>query len=232
MIVCGYSRSSHQRSDMARSIPGLGIFLILTGILISVADCALAQTSSPASLLRDVITRYQTTMEATFVHTLTSEIWDGAQTHTGRIQLRGDQYRIETLYETITGKGEEVWIYRPEDNQVLITTMGDSGLPYSPGALFHSYDEHYRAYASSHEILGSSPYLRLELQPVHDDFRISSLTLWVREQDRLITRMVALDQNFMQTEIELDDVRIGIPILWETFEFIPPEGVEVIDLRF
>ncbi len=205
--------------------------LILLGFTIPVSAGALAQVPSPMALLEEVVARYQNTMEATFVYHLTPEAWDGSQTLTGTLQLWGDRYRIETLHEVIIGRGEEVWIYRAADNQVLITTVDEDGMAYSPGALFRSYAELYHPHASSREILNGVSYFRLELYPLKEDFAISSLTLWIRERDRMIQQMVALDQSSVRTEIELENIRVGIPIPPETFEFTAPEGAEVIDLR-
>ncbi len=207
------------------------VVLILFGFAISFSPNTPAQVLSPESLLEDVVSLYQGTMEASFVHKLTSELWEGSQTLTGSVQLLGDQYRIETLFEIITGRGDEVWIYRPEDNQILITTIEEDGLAYSPGALFHSYEKLYRAHAYTRETLRGVPYFRLELHPTEENFSIRSLTLWLRASDRVVTRLVALDQDDTRTEIELTDVRVGVTIPPETFEFNPPEGVEVIDLR-
>jgi len=211
--------------------PRLWIAFILSGCIGSIPVCSTAQVPSPASLLEELVVRHQTTMEATFVHHLTSEIWDESQTITGSVQIWGDQYRIETLSEIITGKGEEAWIYRPGDNQVLITTIDREGLAYSPGALLHSYEELYHPHTSAYEILDGIRHYRLDLDPIKEDFSITSLTLWIRENDLVITRIVIVDQNSMRTELELDNIRVGIPISPKVFEFIPPEGVEIIDLR-
>ena len=47
----------------------------------------------------------------------------------------------------------------------------------------------------------------------------------------MIKQIVALDQSSVRTEIELENIRVGLPIPPETFEFRAPEGAEVIDLR-
>ncbi|MCY4160000.1 MAG: outer membrane lipoprotein carrier protein LolA, partial [Bacteroidetes bacterium] len=190
----------------------LRVVLLVCGYFVSVPLCTMAQAPSPMSLLEELVVRYQTTMEASFVHQLTSELWDESQIFTGQVQLWGDRYRIETLSEIIIGRGEEAWIYRPEENQVLITTIEGEGLAYSPGALFHSYEELYYPHTSTYEILDGIPHFRLELIPVQENFSISSLTLWIRETDHVITRIVAVDQNSMRTELDLKEIQTGIPI--------------------
>lgn len=207
------------------------VVLVLFGYAISFSPNTPAQVLTPESLLEEVVSLHQGTMEASFVHKLSSELWEGSRTLTGSIRLSGDQYRIETLFEIIIGRGDEVWIYRPEDQQVLITSVEESDLAYSPGALFHSYERLYRAHAYTRETLGGIPHFRLELHPAEENFLIRSLTLWLKADDRLVTRLVALDQDDTRTEIELTEVRVGVPIPPETFEFTLPEDVEVIDLR-
>ncbi|MCY4170677.1 MAG: outer-membrane lipoprotein carrier protein LolA [Bacteroidetes bacterium] len=192
---------------------------------------AFAQVPSPSSLLQQVTSRYQDPIVASFVHTSTSEYWEGSQSVTGSIQLHQNQYRIETLTEIITGIDNEAWIYRPQENQVLITTIDAEGLAYSPGTLLRSYEEFFDARTSDYEILNGIPHFRLELYPTQTDFSISTLTLWIRESDRMITKMVTMNQSSTRTEITLSNILVGIALPPETFEFSPPEGVEVIDLR-
>ena len=192
-----------------------------------------AQSQIPSAdvLLEKVALRYQDTMEASFEHTLTSDFWDGSQTMTGSIQLYKNQYRIETLYEVITGQDDEAWIYRPEENQVLITTIDEEGLAYSPGTLFRSYENFYNAHSSDYELLDGIPHFRLELSPIQADVSIMSLTLWIRESDLIPTKMELMNQNSTRIEIHLSNIRVGVPFPPDIFEFTPPEGVEVIDLR-
>ncbi len=204
----------------------IGNFLFLVTVI---PVCG--QIPSPSSLLRDVTLRYQEPIEASFIHTLTSEFWGESQSMTGSIKLHKNQYRIETLSEIITGINNEAWIYRPEENQVLITTIDAEGLVYSPGTLLGSYDEYFDALSSDYEAINGVPHFRLELHPKQTDFSISTLTLWIRTTDTIITKMVILSQNSTRTEIILSNFRVGIPIPPETFKFSPPEGVEVIDLR-
>ncbi len=216
---------------MIRHIYRLYTIFLVTGYLVFVSAPISAQVPVPELLLEDVIARYQDTMAAEFIHTTTSEIWEGTQTLTGEVKLWGDRYRIETFNEIITGQGDEAWIYRPNDNQILVTKIDGDGVAYSPLALFRSYDELYRPLSSTREIFDGASHFRLDLSPIQEDFTISSLTLWIRESDQMITRIVTLDESLTQTEIQLNNIRVGIPIPPETFEFIPPEGVEVIDLR-
>ncbi len=216
---------------MIRHIYELKTIALFTGCLFFVSAPVLAQTLEPESLMEEVIARYQDTMEAEFIHTTTSQIWDGTQTLTGVVKFWADQYRIETLNEIITGQGDEARIYRPAENQLLITKIDGDGIGYSPLALFRSYDDLYRPLSSERVMLDGAPHYRLDLSPVQENLTISSLTLWIHEHDRLITRIVALDESLTQTEIQLSRIRVGLPIPLETFEFTPPAGTEVIDLR-
>jgi len=205
--------------------------LLFLGCIIGTHTNVQSQIPSADVLLEKVALRYQDTMEASFEHILTSDLWDGSQTMIGSIQLYKNQYRIETLYEIITGQDNEAWIYRPEENQVLITTIDEEGLAYSPGTLFRSYENFYDAHTSDYELLDGIPHFRLELSPIQTDVSITSLTLWIRESDLIPTKIVLLSQNSTRTEIHLTDIRVGVTLPPAIFEFYPPEGVEVIDLR-
>ncbi len=199
--------------------------------IIAIHSNVQSQIPSANVLLEKIAIHYQEPIEASFEHILTSDLWEGSQTMTGSIQLHKNQYRIETLYEVITGQDDEAWIYRPEENQVLITTIDEEGLAYSPGTLFRSYERFYDAHTSEYDLLDGVPHYRLELSPIRSDVSITSLTLWVREHDLIPTKMVVLNQNSSQTEIHLSNIRVGVSFPPDMFEFYPPEGVEVIDLR-
>jgi len=208
---------------------GLVRYFLFLYILLCVN--AQAQTPSPSCLMKDVTLQYQDPIEASFTHTLTSDFWEESQLIIGSIQLHKNRYRIETLTEIITGIDNEAWIYRPEDNQVLITNIDAEGLAYSPGTLLRSYDEFFDARRVDYESLNGVPHFRLELYPTQPDFSISTLTLWIRDRDRMITKMVILSQSSTRSEITLSNIRIGVSIPPETFDFSLPDGVEVIDLR-
>ena len=53
------------------------VVLVLFGFAISFSPNTSSQVLSPESLLEEVVTLYQGTMEASFVHKLSYELWEG-----------------------------------------------------------------------------------------------------------------------------------------------------------
>ncbi len=203
--------------------------IIAFGALLLPSDSVLAQQAN--LLLADVMAQYQGAMQASFTHTMTSPVWDGQHVTHGQIILQDDRYRIETEYELIIGHGADIWIWRPEDNQLLISSTDDEGLAFAPGALFRDYSRHYAARDIAVTQERGVPHYQLTLTPVSDNFPVREIVLWVRQPERLITRIRVVDYNDTQMEFRLSDIVPAADIAPGTFEFRPPDGAEIIDLR-
>ena len=196
-----------------------------------ISHCTTTMAQQPDALLAEVMAKYQGAMQASFTHTMTSPIWDGEQVASGHIVLQDDLYRIETPQELIIGRGTDTWIWRPEDNQLLISTTGEDGLAFAPGALLRDYNRHYAALSVNETHVSGVPHYQLTLLPISEEYPVRDVVLWIRQSDHLITQIRALDNNDTQMDFRLRDIVPAVQVAPSTFEFSPPDDAEIIDLR-
>ena len=199
-------------------------------ILIVLWPCRLAAQDADA-IFASVIGRYGHGIRASFEYTMSSEVWDQDFVYSGQILLMDDQYRIENDEELIIGRGPEIWIYRPADNQILISRAVEDELAFAPGHLFANYEEHYSVDALWSEVTGGSEHYVLELTPLPDNSPLREASLWIRKSDGIITRIETADHSDTLMAIRLTDVELRPDITSDTFIMPTPVGVEVIDLR-
>ena len=195
------------------------------------SHCSIAMAQQPDELLAEVMAQYQGAMQASFTHTMTSPVWDGSQVASGRIVLQDDLYRIDTPHELIIGQGADTWIWRPEDNQLLISTTVDDVLAFAPGTLLRDYHRHYVAHSVDIVYVSGVPHYQLKLLPISEEYSVHDAVLWIRQSDRLITRIRTIDHNDTQIDFRLSDIIPAVQVAPDTFEFTPPHGAEIIDLR-
>lgn len=183
------------------------------------------------AVFASLVKRYEHGVQASFVYVMSSDIWDQDLIYSGQILLVDDQYRIETSKELIIGRGLETWIYRPADQQILISRAEEGELAFAPGNLFANYEHNYSAVSVGVEAVDGVPHLVLELAPLIDDAPIRDVWLWIRRADGVISRIECVDNTGTQMTIQIDDVVLGPDVAADAFLMPVPEDVEVIDLR-
>lgn len=183
------------------------------------------------AVFASVVENYRGGLSARFVYTMSSEVWSQDLVYSGQLLLFGDQYRIETDHELIIGLGSETQIYRPADNQMLISMTPEDELAFTPGNLFANYEQNFRAEEIWRDSSTSIPHNVIELTPRLENSPLRRVSLWVRQSDGIVTRIEAADLSDSQIAIEIENVVLGPDITPDTFSMPMPEGVEVIDLR-
>ena len=214
----------------AASPAGLIGLLVLLFVPASVFAPVFAQNGS--AVLQDVQERYDTVagMEATFTQTVTSPFRDDSTRLEGRLFVRGDMYRIETVEQTLITDGTTSWIYTPADSQVVVNDAASSKMALSPETFFTDYAARYRVDSLRPAGPTADAEQILALTPSSPDAAFGSVTLWVRP-DRVITRLQVTDSGGSTITVRLRNIRLNPTLARERFSFEPPPDVEVIDLR-
>ena len=165
---------------------------------------------------------------ADFTYTVSSEYWEEEQALSGTLLLRGSQYRVETDSEIILSHGPDTYVYRPLENQVLIT----SGEPaFSPATLFGNFEEHYSVSGTESATYRGAHHHVVYLAPRQSDSSIVEVVLWMRSSDGMVARIQSVDVNETTMTFELTDIDLRPQIGPDTFELSFPQSAEVIDLR-
>jgi len=155
------------------------------------------------------------------------------QSINGNINLKGKVYykkenklRFEFKNILVISDGESAWNYNQKDNKVIITEYESEGNKIlSLRQIVYEYPEDCEM--STYESEGQRV---LELISKDDTFSFNNIKLYLNK-DYLITKALMDDPASGTIEISLSDYQLNKNIPDNFFEFSPPEGSKVIDLR-
>ena len=132
--------------------------------------------------------------------------------------------------QTIITNGNTLWIYRPEDNQVMV---GKAPSFFEDGKGF--------SFLSDMESVKKKFYILLEkkaeddthvlkLLPIEKTFDVSVIYLFVSTKTFEVVKIVTYNSYEDETRIEFKDIRFKQKLDESLFNFNIPEGVEVLHL--
>ncbi len=204
----------------------LGLALLTTSVLC--AGQAEAQSStSPEAVARRLQQRYAQvrTVTADFVQTT------GSQRHTGRLQVRGDAFRMTLGEQTLVTDGTTLWSYSPADEQVVVQDYDARQQGFSIGQLFTDYLRVFRAVGATRATIDGVRHDVLTLRPRDAGSSVRDATVYVRSSDAIPTRVRVRDTNGALHAFDLSRVQLNQSLPASTFTFAAPRGTEVVDLR-
>ncbi|MFI5236384.1 MAG: outer membrane lipoprotein carrier protein LolA [Ignavibacteriales bacterium] len=155
------------------------------------------------------------------------------QSVNGKVNLKGKVYykkdnhlRFEFKNVLIVSDGETSWSYNQKDAKVIITDYENEGNKiFSIRHIIFDYpqDCDLNTFQSEGKTV-------LELIPKDDTFSFSSIKLFI-DGENLITKALIEDPASGQIQVDLSDYKINNDLPDSLFQFSPPEGSQVIDLR-
>ena len=198
---------------------------------LTLASPALAQTN--ALSLSDVQEAYDDLegLRASFTQLISSDFAGDTTRVEGTVLLSGNKYRVQTPDQTVITNGETTWIYTPADSQVVINDAGNDATQVTPKTFLTASSERYRITESQSVTRAGAPHQKLAVTATDSTSRFEAAVLWVREADRVVTRMQATDRNGSTLDLRLGDITVNPTLEDSSFAFSPPNGVEVVDLR-
>ena len=207
-------------------------FITLFIIVCFVGQQPLAAQSED-ELISRIRTRYDQVelMRASFTQRITSPFGDILPENRGTLVLEGDRYRVETEVQTFVTNGETTWIYDAAERQVLINDFVDDETTFSISKFLNDFHAEYEVMATSLVHAEGTRHHRLRLKSLVNEAFFKEVTLWMRDNDDVITRLKVLDVNDAVLEFYLDDIEINPQLDSDPFTFTPPSDAEIIDLR-
>ncbi len=170
---------------------------------------------------------------ARFVQESTIKEMDITDTASGRILVKRPcmmrwEYEKPDRQIIITD-GKKLWVYRPDDNQVMIgkfpSFFGDG-----KGAGFLSDVRLIRKKFSIAFGKNRSNYYVLKLLPIDSSLDLSLIYLSVSRKNFDIVRIVTYNSYGDETRIEMGDIHFTQKLDDFIFSFEVPEGVDIIQL--
>lgn len=142
-----------------------------------------------------------------------------------------NKYRVELEGQTIVTDGETVWSYSPGNNQVLIDKFKLDERALSPDRILVGAPEDFTATLVGHEKVGKIDAVVVKLIPRNDQSMLTSLKLWINEDDWMIRRAEVIDLNGRETTYTVHQARVNVGLPDNRFIFQIPEGADVVDMR-
>lgn len=134
--------------------------------------------------------------------------------------------RFEFENALIISDGKTSWNYNKKQGKVIITDFDTEGNKIlSIRELIFEYPGNCQMNAFESE---SSKVL--ELIPLEDTFSFKSVKLFI-DSENLITKVLIEDPATGKIQIDLSDYQLNKNIPDSYFQFSPPEGSQVLDLR-
>lgn len=172
---------------------------------------------------------------ARFTQTSSIKAMDISDTATGRICAKSPGM-MRWTYETpepqlIVTNGQDLWMYRPEDNQVMV---GKSPVIFGDGkgAGFLSDIKQIRiGFEVFLETSEDPAFHRLKLVPRNKKLDVSVIYLHVSKKDASLARIVTFSAYEDETRFDLTDHEYNLDIDDGMFVFEIPKGVDVLNLE-
>lgn len=196
-------------------------------LAVTVLSAGQAAAQSPEAVARTLQQRYRQvrTLSADFVQST------GTTRLTGRLQVRGDAFRMTVGEQTLVTDGRTLWSYAPDDEQVVVQDYNAAQTGFSIGQLFTDYLRVFRAVGATRATLDGVRHDVLTLRPRDAGSSVRDATLYVRSSDAIPTRIRVRDTNGTLHAFDLSRVQLNPSLPASTFTFTPPRGTEVVDLR-
>jgi len=180
--------------------------------------------ANPQELLKNIQDKFNS------INDLSADL---AQSVNGKINLKGKAFykkdnhlRFEFENNVIVSDGETSWNYSKKQNKVIISDYDSEGNKIlSIRQLIYEYPEDCKL--SMSEVDGIKT---LELIPQDDTFTFNSIKLFV-DSENLITKVLVDDPATGNIQVNLSDIQINKGLADSYFQFSPPEGSQIIDLR-
>ncbi|WP_319407461.1 outer membrane lipoprotein carrier protein LolA [uncultured Desulfosarcina sp.] len=156
-------------------------------------------------------------------------------TASGRLMVRQPgKMRWEYLVpdpQTIITDGNDLWIYRPQENQVLVG-KAPSFFGEGKGAGFLSNIKTVRkSFQLSLEPAEDATHYRLKLLPNKSSVDLMAVELDIAKKTFNLVRITTFNVYGDETRIELKNVNFNDPPPEELFRFSVPEGADVLKMN-
>jgi outer membrane lipoprotein carrier protein len=155
------------------------------------------------------------------------------QRETGRFWMddRG-RFRTETQRQTVVCDGRTVWMYNPDQKQVIIRSVADGTDDLvTPGKLLYDYPDLYSVVEIGEDNRSGKTYTVLVMKPKSETDPTREIKVWIDPDDFLTRRFMIVDLADNVTLFDFLNYELNQPIPEDTFTFLPPEGTEIFDLR-
>lgn len=192
-------------------------------------------TNSADRILKSLEDRYAgTSFSVDFRQESTLEAMDITDTATGRAWFKHPgkmrwEYRKPEKH-IIISNGQELWIYRPEDNQVVKGSASEF-FGSGKGASFLADFQIIRKAFNLTTIDVKENRYRLKMTPIRKQIELAAIYLEINKGNLNIEKVVTENRYGDLTRIFFDNLEFNPEMPIDLFEFSTPSGADVIEME-
>jgi len=201
-------------------------------LVLAAAVVAPARADELADALRTLQQRYESTrtLVAKFRQEVESPTMAGKLTSNGTVSFEKPN-RMRWDYaapdrQTIVSDGETLWIYQPEEKQVLKAPLREAFQATTPVTFLGGLGHVDRDFTPTLESSADDRWV-LKLVP-REERGVGTLVLVVRKGDASIEEARISDPLGTTTHLALSDEKRNVSLGADLFHFTPPPGVDVV----
>lgn len=184
---------------------------------------SLTAQNNSETYLKSLQNKFSTIQD--FTANITQSI-DGRTSLSGKISFKKtNNFRIEFGSSTLISDGITSWNYNKKENKVIITNYEEDGSLFSINFLVYQFPALCTLKGELDENLR-----KLTLTPKSPSSNLGEVILWINKND-LIEKVQTSDPASGVIELNFSDIRVNQSLQLSNFQFTPPQGSRIIDLR-
>ena len=205
--------------------------------LLLILSISLTNAMSQDRLAEDILeklsntTKAYTSISIEFEYLFSNKNAGINEKSSGRLELKGNNFRIEMPKQLITNNGSTHWIYLKEMNEVTIMDYDpEDEDAMNPNKLFTIYNDDYKdTYVQANSLNGERMHI-IDLFPKKSS-SIMKIRLTINSLKNQISILELYDKNGGVYTYNIKDFKTNLEIAPFTFDTTKYTDVEVIDLR-
>lgn len=186
---------------------------------------------------QDIIQKVEETLSTTkTIRIVFEEIFEWKQTGEkqtiqGEMLLNGkNQFRVTAADQIIVSDGITLWTYSKPSNRVLIDRLEKTDNTSLPQQIFFSYKKDYQVKKIQEESVSNVPCYVLLFSGENKDLYFTQIKVWIEKDKWVPKRIEQTDISKNKVIYILSEVQMEASTDAGTFQFVIPEGAEVIKL--
>jgi outer membrane lipoprotein-sorting protein len=144
-----------------------------------------------------------------------------------------NNFRLETEDQTMVSNGEKFWRYNKLENQVLIDYAKKSQQDIFLNNFLFQISDYYDSQILKESKKGKNTIYEIRLTPkTPEENFFKYIKVWIIDDSWHLEKVLYVDFNENEVEYQIEKMDLDRSKTKTLFEFNPPEGTEVVDLRF
>lgn len=143
---------------------------------------------------------------------------------------KDNKFRIEFKNSVLISDGSTLWNFNKKENKVYINNLENEYSFFSLKNIILVYPEKSNVRFLGNESLNGMSYKVVQITPKDGSSNFETIKIWFNDTN-FIGKVELIDSEGSKHQFELAGVKINQKIPAGMFDFTPPEGSEVIDLR-